>query len=132
MTATRIWAGSLAGMLLLVSSASAQYVSPVTGRPLGYAPDACGPGFYVLCPDGTTLGPNYYLRPCFQPFQGVTPRVIPIQRNGNWEFQTQPQAPQPQADAYPYHPFVRGPRDFFMFRENMEEMARGMRPSLVP
>lgn len=35
--------------------------------------------------------------------------------------------------GFPYHPYVRGPRDFFMWRENMEDQAgREKRPSLVP
>ncbi|MCI0642662.1 MAG: hypothetical protein L0Y72_16145 [Gemmataceae bacterium] len=35
--------------------------------------------------------------------------------------------------AFPTHPYARGPRDFFMWRENMEEQTRrDMRPSFVP
>jgi hypothetical protein len=35
--------------------------------------------------------------------------------------------------GYPTHPFVRGPRDFFMWGDVMaEEKARGSRPALVP
>ena len=134
MTATKSWAGAIASALLVVSSASAQY-SPVTGQhhapvsraPLGYAPDACGPGFYLLCPNGQTIGPNYCLRPCFEPFQGIRPCVY--QKDGKFVV-----APQQRPEAqYPYHPWARGPRDFFMFRENMEEqMSRQGRPTLLP
>lgn len=135
----------LAGMLLAASTASAQYVSPVTRQPLGYAPDACGPGFYITCPNGQVIGPNYYLRPPFPPFNGVTPRIVPIQTQGpqgpSWQFQAYPQPQMPQlnqpgmprgTDYFPYHPYVRSPRDFWMFRENMEEQARMTRPALVP
>ncbi|MCI0380464.1 MAG: hypothetical protein L0215_23000 [Gemmataceae bacterium] len=40
---------------------------------------------------------------------------------------------QAPAAVFPSHPYARGPRDFFMWRENMEEqMRRDMRPSFVP
>jgi len=132
MKSTMRWAVPLLGVVLTASAAPAQYVAPVTHRPLGYAPDACGPGFYVMCPDGTIIGPNYCLRPPFEPFQGVRPMVIPIRTQNGWQFQTQAAQQPATTDAFPYHPFVRGPRDFFMFRENMEELARQTRPALVP
>ena len=143
MKATVAWAAPLAGLLLAASSAQAQYVSPVTKQPLGYAPDAFGPGYYVMSPDGQIIGPNYWLRPGFEPFQGVRPTVTPVQTMGpggpSWQFQTSgpqmpqmPQRPQPSGDLFRYNPFVRSPRDFFMFRENMEELARTTRPALVP
>ena len=143
MRATKSWAGAVASALWFVSAASAQY-SPVTGQyhapvskaPLGYAPDACGPGFYVWCPTGQTVGPNYYLRPCFEPFNGIRPCVYPVQGGG---FNVSPAPPQAQGQAqqpearFPYHPWARGPRDFFMFRENMEEqLGRQTRPNLLP
>jgi hypothetical protein len=31
------------------------------------APDACEPGFYTVCPNGTAYGPNWYLRPPWPP-----------------------------------------------------------------
>src|SRR5262245_16856043 len=100
MPATRTWAAAIATALLCVSSASAQY-APVTGRyhapvsrqPLGIAPDACGPGFYVLCADGQTIGPNYWLRPGFEPFQGIRPCVYPV----NGQFVVGPQIGQQQS-----------------------------------
>jgi hypothetical protein len=137
MKATVAWAAPLAGLLLAASSAQAQYYSPVTKQPLGYAPDAYGPGYYVMCPDGQIIGPNYWLRPCFEPFQGVRPTVTPVRSMGpngpTWQFQTNgPQRPQQNGDLFRYNPFVRSPRDFFMFRENMEELARTTRPALIP
>lgn len=141
MPTIRSWAGAFASALLLTSSASAQYLmpaagqyySPVTNRPLGVAPDAFGPGYYVYCPDGQTIGPNYWLRPGFEPYNGVRPYVYRV-HNGRPEFgpNLQQTQPAPQA-AYPYHPYARGPRDFFMFRENMEEqLGRQTRPNLLP
>jgi len=141
MPTIRSWAGALASALLLTSTASAQYMpatgqyySPVMHRPLGVAPDACGPGFYVWCPDGQTIGPNYWLRPCFEPYQGIRPPVYRV-ANGRPEFgnpAAMQQQPAGQA-GYPYHPYARGPRDFFMFRENMEEqLSRQTRPNLLP
>src|SRR4051794_37693153 len=35
------------------------------------APDACGPGYYNVGPCGMVYGPNYYLQPCFLPYQGA-------------------------------------------------------------
>lgn len=138
MPAIRSWAGAFASALLFASTASAQYLpatgqyySPVTHRPLGVAPAACGPGFYVGCPDGQTIGPNYWLRPCFEPYQGIRPYVYRV-ANGRPEFGPQLQRAAAQA-GYPYHPYARGPRDFFMFRENMEEqLGRQTRPNLLP
>ena len=139
MKATKSWAGALASAFLLASTASAQY-SPVTGQyhapvskmPLGYAPDACGPGYYVYYPNGQYAGPNYWVRPCFEPFQGIRPTVIPIQ-GGKFAVTPQIQPKAPAEPQYPYHPYVRGPRDFFMFRENLEEQqGRQARPNLLP
>src|SRR5262245_61652249 len=31
---------------------------------------------------------------------------------------------QPTGAAFPYHPYMRGPRDFFMWREAMEDAQR--------
>jgi len=140
MPTIRSWAGAFASALLITATASAQYVpatgryhSPVTHRPVGIAPDACGPGFYVWCPDGQTIGPNYWLRPGFEPYNGVRPQVYRI-NNGRPEFAPSFQQLQPSAPAaYPYHPYARGPRDFFMFRENLEdELNRQGRPQLLP
>jgi hypothetical protein len=141
MKATRTWAAALTSALLAVPTASAQY-SPVTGQyhspvmrtPLGYAPDMRGPGFFIWCPNGQTIGPNYCVRPCFEPFNGVRPCVYPIGK----EFVVTPAPPtfQPQPrpqEGYPYHPYARSPRDFFMFREMLEEQAgRQARPNIVP
>lgn len=39
----------------------------------------------------------------------------------------------PTIDSLPTHPYVRSPRDFFMFYENLEaERSRDLRPTLIP
>jgi hypothetical protein len=58
---------SLLSLSLLASPVSAQrcYIMPPP------APDMCGPGFYCTNQCGMVYGPNYCVRPCFQPFQGM-------------------------------------------------------------
>jgi len=78
------------------------------------AADACGPGFYAVCPNGVIYGPNYCLRPPGVPYYPTPVLVQPI-------------------PTFPSHPYVRSPRDFFMWRENMEDQTRrNQRPALVP
>ena len=111
------WASALLGTALAAALASADtYYSPVFRAPLPLAPDACGPGFYTAGPCGMVYGPNYWLRPPGEPFNGP---AFPFgQKSG---------------PSYPTHPYVRGPRDFFMWRENMEDQMRpDLRPALVP
>jgi hypothetical protein len=45
-----------------------------------------------------------------------------------------PHCQKPQlSNAFPSHPYMRAPRDFFMWRENMEDMrGRDVRPFQVP
>ena len=145
MKATRLWAGTLLATALTASLASAQtYCSPVFKYPLPAAPDACGPGFYTVCPDGTVFGPNWCLRPPCGPFNGILPGPHVGQKMMSDQLGVPympPRAPYnlptfgqpPQANAFPYHPYVRSPRDFFMWRENMDEqLRRDQRPALVP
>ena len=117
MKATLLWAGALLGTALAASLASADpYYSPVFRTPLHTAPDAFGPGFYAACPGGMVYGPNYWLRPAGEPFNGPGPG-----------------AGQSSSPAFIFHPYARSPRDFFMWRENMEDqMRRDLRPALVP
>ena len=43
-----------------------------------------------------------------------------------------PQQGQQQTGVYPTHPYVRSPRDFFMWNEDMEDSrGRDTRPNLV-
>ena len=70
MRATAPCLGALLALGLTASTGFSQYYSPAHRTPLGYAPDACYGGFYTVCPDGTAFGPNYNVRPPFEPFQG--------------------------------------------------------------
>jgi hypothetical protein len=115
--------GVLFTLALVVSPASAQYyVTPVHRHPIPQAPDArCG-GFYTIYPDGRCFGPNYYLRPPWPPVGAVPPNVFGQGGAGGGN-----------GPPLLYHPYVRGPRDFFMWGEMMEEqILRERRPSLVP
>jgi len=60
------------------------------------APDACGPGFICSNYCGCPYGPNYCLRPPWQPFNGIRPN---LNNNG---------------PMFGTHPYARSPRDFFM------------------
>jgi hypothetical protein len=117
----------------------------VTPYPIGRAPDMMGPGFYSQNPYGVWYGPNWNVLPPFPPFQGVLPGKVghAIEATRYSAFQPQyapyftqknyPGHPSPVNNVFPSHPFARAPRDFFMWRENMEEQnARGGRPALVP
>jgi hypothetical protein len=119
MKATFTCAGALLGMTLAASLADAgPYLSPVFCTPLPPAPDTCRPGFYVQGPAGMVYGPNYYLMPPTVPY---IPNIPPAKCG-----------PQP-IPGYPSHPYMRGPRDFFMWRENMEDqLHRDQRPAFVP
>lgn len=44
--------------------------SPVFFMPLQYAPSPVDGGYYYILPNGQVQGPNYYLRPPFNPIQG--------------------------------------------------------------
>ena len=111
-------AGALLGIALAASIASAQtYCSPVFHVPLRPAPDACGPGYYAANANGMVYGPNYWVRPPWEPFNG------PMFNVGQGNI----------SPTFPSHPYVRSPRDFFMWRDNMEDqMRREQRPVLIP
>jgi hypothetical protein len=75
-------------------------------------------------PNGVVYGPNYWFRPPGEPFNGSTTDAAPT---------SSPWGRARRVPTYPSHPYVRGPRDFFMWRENMEDqMRREQRPVLVP
>jgi hypothetical protein len=66
-------------------------------EPHGVAPDACRyPGSYCTNAYGGVYGPNYNIYPPFAPWQGLLP------------------APNPNG-GFPSHPYVRSPRDYFMY-----------------
>jgi hypothetical protein len=71
----------------------------------------------------------------FQPYAGMQP----FQQFGAFQpmqgprMDTMPPPPMLGGASYPTHPFIRSPRDFFMWGETMEdERARGNRPIAVP
>jgi hypothetical protein len=118
MKATISWAGALLATALTASFAAADW-------PPYYGPAGAGPncGYYSAAPNGVVYGPNYWFRPPGEPFNGSTYDAAPAPSRGRGR----------RVPTYPSHPYVRGPRDFFMWRENMEDqMRREQRPVLVP
>jgi hypothetical protein len=79
------------------------------------APDACGPGYYVVCPQGQSYGPNYWLRPAGLPFNGILPPTP-------WANQGAPPPPY-----FGTHPYARSPRDYFMISDIEEDLYRRFR-----
>lgn len=102
MRATGVCAAGLLSLHLLTTAALGQCCYYYPPR----APDMTGPGFYLSTNCGVTFGPNYVVRPPFQPFQGMLP--APTAPNGgvpgytpagsqcNW------QMPPWMAGSYPY------------------------------
>jgi hypothetical protein len=98
------------------------------------APDACGPGYFNAGPCGMVYGPNYWLYPCYPPWQGAVfgPKLC-LGPNGA-PYVMGPQGPLPLSalpaliqagpggpagpgappPGFVNHPFARSPRDFFM------------------
>ena len=142
MTAIIRWGGGLVASLLVCSASFANpWTYAVSGCPIPAAPDACGPGWYSCGPYGMVYGPNYYLRPPFPPFQGMIPGNCgpgggPGGAGGAggapWGNLPYPGQQQIQRN-YPSHPYARGPRDFFMWTEYLDDLrGRDLRPNLVP
>jgi hypothetical protein len=123
MKATISWAGALLATALTASFAAADYWPPYYG-PAVTGANCYGSGYYAVAPNGVVYGPNYWFRPPGEPFNGSTCDAAPApSTRGRGR----------RAPTYPSHPYVRGPRDFFMWRENMEDqMRREQRPVLVP
>src|SRR5262249_49514690 len=162
--------GTLLGIGLFASAGHSQYpvtfITPVFRQPIPSAPDACGPGWYTVCPDGTAFGPNYSVYPPWPPFNGMLPgpqgKFImagrPVQPPIQPQFVmgphgvpmpapsyapgAEPRLPnvgyepppgKPQQPVFVSHPYVRSPRDFFMWGEMLEEQrALQRRPPVVP
>jgi hypothetical protein len=128
MKATNLWSGALLLAGVAASLAHAQPCSPALNRPYAQAPDACGPGFYWTCPNGTVYGPNYYLRPAPVPYMPLCPPgqapQYPNQpgfgQPGPLGYPGLPGLPglaghgQRPTAIFPTHPFARSPREFFM------------------
>jgi hypothetical protein len=101
MKATLGWLGAVVAALALTGDAPAQYLTANTPPPQGMpAPDMCIPGFVYS--DGRTMyGPSYYVYPPFPVYTGV--------------------GYQPPAGFY--NPYVRSPRDYFMWSEAQKERS---------
>src|SRR5262249_47696311 len=143
MKATIPWLAALFAVGAAAPLAQAQYYgcSPALQVPLLQAPDACGPGFYCVNPCCTVYGPNYCLRPPFEPFNGILPGRQPYGYGPGaipppptpYGF-AQQQAAGPQGiPSFATHPYARSPRDFFMWTEaQAERHTRERRLPLVP
>jgi hypothetical protein len=152
MKAIMRWGSGLVALLLFASLSFAwDWQSPVFRTPFPVAPDACGPGWYTQHPCGMVYGPHHYVMPPGMPFCGMLPgekgRYLMAAQQGipYWMVPppgapgyTPPGLPQPGhpnkdlVGVYPTHPYVRGPRDFFMWNEVQEEMrASDLRPARV-
>ncbi len=168
MRAITPWLGALLTAALSASLAIAQYpmppygpqppmspqgpmppfaMQPPQGGYPGYAPqvrwlapDACGPGYYTWCPDGSYIGPNYWLHPPYAPFNGILPGGGGMRPPAGLPQPPMPGqapmapkfAPKPMV-VFPSHPYARSPRDFFMWSEAQEDrLTRERRPSFVP
>jgi hypothetical protein len=118
MKATLAAVGGLVAVAIAATAAPAQYnYAPPAyypGQcpyPAQVAPDMCGSYFYYNV-GGTWYGPSYNVYPPFPPFGGVTGQlqIAPV-----------------------FHPWARGPRDFFMWTEAQKERyTRETRPPFVP
>jgi hypothetical protein len=107
------WAGALLLSALASSLACADPYYPPGFT--GSMPGACGPDCSTSGHRWRSQPPNYWFRPTGEP---ITPYFPSINGCGPY---------------YVTHPYVRGPRDFFMWRENMEDqLRREQRPTLVP
>jgi len=139
------WGGGLVACLVFTSVSFGQiYCTPVTRTPILPAPDATGPGFYFVDACGVVWGPNHCVYPPFPPFQGMLPgptgKCLQASQCGVPPWSPafpMPQPPAPSAPGhqatgiYPSHPYIRGPRDYYMWNEVMEDNRRGGRPNLV-
>jgi hypothetical protein len=104
----------LAAVLLAGAAVASASAAPPPGRP--QAPDACGPGRYAANCCGQWYGPNYCLRPCYPPFNGLLPAPPrpTCNGNGNGNGNGGDGPGFGGIPVFPTHPFARSPRDFFM------------------
>jgi hypothetical protein len=100
MRATILWLGAL----LVIGAAASQVQADPYSCPYIFrqAPDMCGTGYFCTNYCGAVYGPNYCVRPPWEPFNGFRPCL------------EKPQQQQHQASPILSNPFVRSPRDFFM------------------
>ena len=137
------WLTLLGAVALYAAPASAQYaptnvppywIAPATGWKAGNNPDMTGPGIYFVTPAGLVTGPHYYVNPPWCPETGYQPGPRPCKSAPVSGVAPPPMAGGlPTVSSFPSHPYVRSPRDFFMFHENLEvERSREFRPIIVP
>jgi hypothetical protein len=138
MKTTVRWLGALllAGVAVPALHAQSYPGCHIACHPPYCAPDACDGGFYWQHPCGGCFGPNYCVRPPWEPFNGFAP--CPAARLQNpaavcpQAAYARPGLPPPPAilragapPQYPYggppgspvfptHPYARSPRDYFM------------------
>ncbi len=106
MKATALVFGSMLVVAITSADAPAQYIYPQPPPyQVQFAPDMCGPGFY--CTNGCTwYGPSYNVYPPFPPYGGIVPVPMSL-----------------------YNPYVRSPRDYFMWTEAQKDRStREARP----
>ena len=90
------------------SSARAQYpYYPYPQQPRTN-PDMMGPGYYGFNAQGAYSGPSYWVVPPYCPYV-PNPSLSQAGR--------EPRGHQPRGKSYLSQPYVRSPRDFFMFGE---------------
>jgi hypothetical protein len=96
-----------------------------------YVPMPTPPGQAPMGP-GTTYGPNQGFQYFLNSDDGYN-KMTPMQLPQPPRMEGMPPPPMRVGGPFPTHPFVRGPRDFFMWGETMDqERARGSRPYPVP
>lgn len=99
MRTLRLWVGVAVCAAGLAGVTRAQYFPPpYSPSPLPQAPSTCNPGYYAPNYCGCLYGPNYCLRPPFEPFNGARPCL----------------GGPAKSPVFPTHPYARSPRDYFM------------------
>jgi hypothetical protein len=83
---------------------------PYNGAPypgfVRQAPSTFGPGYVSTNQFGGVYGPNYWVRPPFEPFNGLRPELS--RASAGCPF-------PPRMVGFPTHPYARSPRDFYMY-----------------
>src|SRR5688572_6520213 len=92
-------------LALSASPLAAQCCCPII---IPQAPNTYGPCYYVVNEYGQLYGPNYCLRPCYPPFQGMVPGPKPPAPKGKPQFgPPMPGAPPGQGPGFA--PAMPGP-----------------------
>ena len=95
-------------------------------------PDMMAPGGYGFNPQGAYAGPSCYVAQPYCPYV-PNPYMAQAGRDARGHGHGNGHQNQAQGKSYLSQPFVRSPRDFFMFHENLDaERSRDLRPQIVP